>query len=84
VHTPPVVREHIKHAQYKNEESRRPLSLEANRHHPTGGESNDRYEYPSESPFTLNYEAQEKEDEKHATCKKETGLMMWYKQLCAG
>ena len=72
VHTPPVVREHIEHAKYKNEESRRPLGLEANRHHSTGAQSNDRDEYASKSPFTLEYETQEKEDKKHTTCKKET------------
>jgi hypothetical protein len=72
VHTPPIIRKHIEHAQYKNKESCRPLGLESNSHHSTGGEAYDRDKYPSESPFTLEYKAQEKEDKKNTTCKKET------------
>lgn len=69
---PPVVGEHIEHAQDEDEESGRPLRLEPNGDHTTCSQPDDRHERSADAPLSLNHKSQEEEDEQDAAGKKET------------
>jgi hypothetical protein len=71
MHTPPVICEHVEHAQNDHKECGRPFSFETNSDHNAGREANDRNEYTGDAPCALNDESDEEEDEKHTSCEKE-------------
>ena len=72
MHVPPVVCKYIEDAQYNDEESRGPLRLEPDGDHDTSSKTNNGYKHASDTPFTLEDEAKEKENQKNASCKEET------------
>ena len=73
MNAPPVVGEHVEHAQDENEESGRPLGLEPDRNHTACTQPNDRHEHSPEAPLSLDHESQKQEDEQNAAGKKEAG-----------
>ena len=89
VNTPPVVGEHVEHAQDEDEESGRPFGLEADGNHPTCTQTHDRHKHSSDAPLSLNDESQKEEDEQDAAGKKEAAnqrnpLDMALLTLCRG
>ena len=65
--TPPVVSKDVEDAENQDEEGGRPLGLEPNGDHSTSAEAKDGNENTHEGPLALKDEAEEEEDEKHAT-----------------
>jgi len=73
MNAPPVVDKYVEHAQDENEESGRPLGLEADGNHATCTQTDDRHEYSPDAPLSSEHESQEKEDEQDPTGKEEAG-----------
>ena len=71
MNAPPVVREHVEHAQNEHEESCGPLGLEPDSNHPACSQADDRHKHSSDAPLPLNDESQKQEDEQNPTGKKE-------------
>lgn len=71
MNAPPVVSKHVEDTQNDDKEGGRPLCLEANGNHDTSGKTNNGDKETHKGPFSLNNEAEEKEDEKNATSKEE-------------
>jgi len=71
MYAPPVVGEHVEHAQEEDEESSRPLRFEADSNHTARSQTNDRHKHSSNAPLSLNHESQKEEDEQDPTGKKE-------------
>jgi len=74
MNAPPVVRKHVEHAQDEDEETGRPLGLEPDGNHTACTQPDDRHEYSSKAPLSLNNESQEEEDEQNATGEEEVFL----------
>ena len=62
MNAPPVVGEHVEHAQDEDEEGGRPLGLEPDRNHPACTQTDDRHEHPPDAPLSLDDESQKQED----------------------
>ena len=71
MNAPPVVGEHVEHAQDEDEESGRPLGLESYRNHTARCQPHDRHQESPNAPLALDHEPQEEEDEQDPTGKKE-------------
>ena len=63
MYAPPIVGEHVEHAQDEHEESRRPLGLEPDRNHTARTQTYDRHKHSPDAPLPLNDESQKEEDE---------------------
>jgi hypothetical protein len=88
VDAPPVIGEHVEHAQDQDEESGRPLRLESHRNHPARTQPDDRHKHSSDAPLSLDDESQKQEDEQDTTGEKETAnqiniriLFPWWCQI---
>jgi len=73
MNAPPVVGEHIEHAQDEDEESSRPFGLEPDSDHTTCSQPDDRHKYSPDAPLSLDDKSQKEEDEQDAAGKKEAG-----------
>jgi hypothetical protein len=71
---PPVVGEHVEDTQYNDKEGRGPFGLEANSNHDARGQSNNRDKDTHDTPFTLDHETQEQEDEQYTARKEEAAI----------
>jgi len=71
MNAPPVVGEHVEHAQDKDEERGRPFSLESDGDHAACTQPDDRHKHSPKRPLSLNDESQKEEDEQNATGKEE-------------
>lgn len=72
MHAPPVIGEHVEHAQDEDEESGRPLGFESDSNHAARTQPDDRHKHSSNAPLSLDDESQKEEDKQDATGKKET------------
>ena len=71
VDAPPVVGKDVEDAERDNEEDSGPFGFEADGDHDTGGKPENRSKNACDSPFTLNNEPKEQEDEQNATSEEE-------------
>lgn len=71
VDAPPVVNEHIEHAQEDNQEARRPLGLETDSNHRARSETEHGHERTRNGPLAVEHESNEQENEEHAASKLE-------------
>jgi hypothetical protein len=73
VNAPPVVCEHVEHAQDEDEEGGGPFGFEPDGDHAACGQSDDRHKHSPDAPLPLDHESQKEEDEQDATGKEEAG-----------
>lgn len=71
MNAPPVISEHVEHAQDQHQERRRPLCFEPDGNHPASTQPDDRHQHPPDAPLPLDDESQKEEDEQYATGEQE-------------
>ena len=57
MYAPPIIDEHVEHAQQRHEETGAPFGFEPYRDHDASSESDDGYENTCDRPFALENEA---------------------------
>lgn len=73
-YSPEVVDQNVEYAEDDHEQCCAPLGLESHHNHDTCDEANDGHQHPSDRPRSTEDEANEEEDEQHATSKLEVHL----------
>jgi len=71
VDTPPVIYSDVENTESEDEECCGPFGLEANGNHNTCNKAEQRQERASDTPFSLEDKAEEKEDEEDTASEKE-------------
>jgi hypothetical protein len=66
VQTPPIIQNHIAHAQKRNEHPSRPSRVEPNHHHHTSNQGDDAHSDSCYRPLSRKHKAKEQEDEQDA------------------
>lgn len=78
VHAPPIIRKDVENTEQDDEEGRGPFCFEANGYHRACCETEERHEYATYVPLSLDDEAEEEEDEEDAASKEEVFLAVCF------